>query len=110
LSQTPSCVVGGHRTEHGDIQQEQINEAFSDYMASEVMGAVMEKTSEQEKSDALLSISSQISRRHDGCLKQKGKDSHPNAYMRLNKIMMSSEKGRTGFGCQDGEKKSCSGL
>lgn len=110
LNSRPSCVVGKHTGNHDNIQQEQINEAFSDYMASEVMGAVMDKASEQERSDALLSISSQVSRRHDGCLKGKSNDSHPNAYMRLNKVMMSSEKGRKGFNCKSEEKKTCIGL
>ncbi len=110
LSGAPSCVVGGHRGEFEHGKQEQINEGFADYMASEVMGEILKEANSQERADALLSISSQISRRHDGCNKGPRKDSHPNAYIRLNKILMSSEKGRAAFNCSASDKKTCIGI
>tara|TARA_Y100000590_G_scaffold259270_1_gene290961 strand:+ start:28807 stop:30045 length:1239 start_codon:yes stop_codon:yes gene_type:complete len=112
LSGAPSCVVGGHSHKEGYIHgvQEQINEGFSDFMASEVLGGILKNESPQVKADALLSIGSQISRRHDGCNRNPRKNSHPNAFIRLNKILMSSEKGRASFNCSGLEKKTCSGI
>lgn len=110
LSRTPSCVIGSHFHDEG-FKQEQINEGFSDFMASEVLGLEMKNSTQRERSDALISITTQLSHRHDGCNQGPRKNSHPNLYQRVDKIMMSSEKGRKALGCEEKEgRKTCSSL
>ncbi|MFT6068033.1 MAG: hypothetical protein ACJAT2_002183 [Bacteriovoracaceae bacterium] len=110
LSRYPSCVIGSHSHDEG-FRQEQINEGFSDFMASEVLGLEMKSATPAERSDALVSITTQLSHRHDGCNQGPRTNSHPNLYQRVDTIMMSSEKGRTAIGCEQREgKKTCSSL
>jgi hypothetical protein len=110
LGKTPSCVIGRHFHDEG-FKQEQINEGFSDFMASEVLGLEMKDAGHRERSDALISITTQLSHRHDGCNQGPRTNSHPNLYQRVDKIMMSSEKGRKAMGCEKQEgSKTCSSL
>lgn len=106
FKKTPNCNFGkGH-----GFKEEQINEGFADFIAAEVMGKIMKDATSKQRSDALISITAQLSRRHDSCNQGPRTDSHPNVYQRVNDITLSSDSGRKAFGCPGEGNKTCPGL
>jgi hypothetical protein len=112
----PSCPAGkpdpnyNHNNladyEKNDPGKDQISESFSDFMAAEnVSQFIKNAKSEDEKTDALLSIASGNSRLHGVCLKTNTPDPHPPGFIRTNRINMSSKSFRESIGCLSGPPK-----
>lgn len=106
---------------HQGAALEQIGESFSDFIASEVLGRIIQKNqdglSPQEQRDAIVSLASTYSRLHGGCRSSNTLDEHPPGYLRVNRIIMGSKTLRRSLGClpdrpprTEGAKITCKGF
>jgi hypothetical protein len=84
---------------------DQIEESFADYIGVEALGALLQEgqlpdaSAQGHRLDALSGAISDLKQLHGGCLKENTKDAHPPAFLRLNRVMMSSKRFREGLGC-----------
>jgi hypothetical protein len=113
VSEHPNCSFGDSNDNYdlmdlsdfrkGKFPQSQVAEAFSDFMASEVLGQMtLDKAgpaphSVRDKINGLTAISSVLARLHGWCLKENTNDPHPPSYLRINRVVMSSKRFRDGF-------------
>jgi hypothetical protein len=117
LHETPSCSdysapnAGksrelSYRTR--GMPSDQIQESFADYIGSETEGALLldhqleGPLSDQERLDAFVSDVTDFDQLHGGCIEHNTKDAHPPAFIRINRVFMSSPRFRQGMGCTNG--------
>lgn len=113
VSVTPTCPLGKKDPDYNpsdlsayrkDSQPvDQIQETFSDFMGAEVLGALMQdraghkKISDSEKLDGLSAIAVDISNLHGGCQTENTTDLHPPGFLRVDRVMMGSQRFREAF-------------
>ena len=100
----------------------QIQEAFSDYMGSEVVAdLITEDTRDgimtrQDRIDGITALAADYAGLHGRCITENTKDVHPAPFLRMNRIIMGSTNFRKALGCENGPPKtpganmSCKGL
>jgi hypothetical protein len=112
----PNCAFGKPQSDYNKYiladyrkhgpKEDQSGESFSDFMAGEILGKILkQEKSLQVKRDSLVAITSTLSRLHGLCLKKNTPDSHPPGFLRMNRIMMSSQEFRESIGCKNGPPK-----
>ena len=117
----PSCRAGevdpSHdRNNSADYDKvgepkDQIGESFSDFMAAEVVGRMLaDERSSINKLDALISISSELSRLHGNCIEANTPDEHPPGFIRMNRVNMSNKTFRDALGCGNPPKTIHAGI
>ncbi len=118
---TPSCRAGDMDPSHDHKNsadydkvgesKDQIGESFSDFMAAEVIGKMLgSESSSLAKLDALISISSELSRLHGNCIDTNTPDEHPPGLIRMNRVNMSNKTFRDALGCGEPPKTKQAGV
>lgn len=116
----PTMNLATYRNEGENISQ--LQEAFADYMGSEVVSdLVVEDTksglmTRQDHIDGIAALASDYVGLHGRCINENTKDVHPAPFLRLNRIIMGSKAFRTSVGCGNyppktkGANMTCQGL